>query len=86
MVHLHFRAISVIITVLFFAGSVLASSGCSAEDESSTGLSEADKRIIMGAQKMKKRKNAELEEKAASKKKEETPSRQKERDRGADET
>ena len=85
MVHLHFRAISGIITVLFFAGSVLASSGCSAEDESSTELSEADKRIIMGAQKMKKRKKAVLEKKAATKKKQETPSPQKKKDHGDDE-
>ncbi len=69
MVRLHLRFISASVTVLFFAVSVLASSGCSAEDESSTGLSTEDKQMIMGAQKLKNRKKAELEKKAASKKK-----------------
>ncbi len=85
MIGLHLRLISASVAVLFFAVSVLASSGCGTENENSTGLSTEDKRIIMGAQKMKKRKKAVLEKKASSKKKQETPPPQKKRDRGADE-
>lgn len=67
-------------------GGGMVSRVCSAAGKSSPGLSAEEKRIIMGAQKLKKRKKAELEKKTDSKKKEETATRQKKRDRGADET
>ena len=85
MVHLHFRILSGSVAVLFFVGSILSSSVCSAAGKSSPGLNAEEKRIIMGAQKLKKRKKAESEKKAASKKEQQTPSRQKKRVRGTDE-
>lgn len=85
MVHLHFRILSGSVAVLFFVGSIMVSEVCSAAGKSSPGLSAEEKRIIMGAQKMKKRKKVESEKKAASKNKQETPMREKKRDRGVDE-
>jgi hypothetical protein len=72
MIHVQFRVISGIIPVLFLLGSLLVGSACSASEETSSGLSEEDKRIIMGAQKMKKRKKALEEKKVLSKSKQDT--------------
>ncbi len=52
----HLRLASGSIAVVFLWWSVLASRVCTAADQSGTGLSTEEKRIIMGAQKLKKAK------------------------------
>ena len=71
MTHRHLKIISGGVAVFFFVGSVLASSVFGIDGQSSTVLSEEAKRLIMGAEKMKKRKKVESEKKASSHKKRE---------------
>jgi hypothetical protein len=71
MAQLHLRIIAGNIAIFFFAGCVWGSSVFGAGNEGSAALSVEQKGLIMGAEKMKKRKKSESEKKSSSDKKRE---------------
>ena len=83
MMHLHLQIIAGSVAVFFLMGC-LSSSVFGKTSEGKIHLSEEAKRLIMGAEKMKKQKKAQSEKKALSEKKREKSVQKKKANRGED--
>ena len=82
MIRFQLKRISGSLTVFFLVSCLSVSTVLGGANEGTMQLSEEAKRLILGAEKMKKRKKAESQKKTSSEKKGERAGKQKKANRG----